>query len=71
MLHQHKGHAGVGWHVIEETPERGKPACGSSDPHHQRRRTAAAAVCRLLRSFFVQTLVSHAGNPFFIGSNRL
>jgi hypothetical protein len=25
MLHQYKGHAGVGWHVVEETSEGGKP----------------------------------------------
>jgi len=26
MLHQHKSHAGVGRHVVEEASERGKPA---------------------------------------------
>jgi hypothetical protein len=26
MLHQHKGHAGVGGHVVEEASERSKPA---------------------------------------------
>ena len=27
MLNQHKGHAGVGWHIIEKMPERDEAAC--------------------------------------------
>ena len=41
MLHQHKRHAGVGRHVVEEASERGKPAGGCSDAHHQRGGTPA------------------------------
>jgi hypothetical protein len=67
MLHKHKGHAGVGGHVVEEASKRGKTARGSSDPHHQRRRTSAGGARRIaahiFQSFVVETLVSHAGNP--------
>jgi hypothetical protein len=45
MLHQHKGHAGVGGHVVEEASERGKPAGGSSNAYHQRGGTSADCAC--------------------------